>query len=163
MEKGARTAALGIFVNAALFIAKFSVALLSGSLAIMSDAFNSLTDIISSVAIFLAVKTSGKKADSDHPFGHRRAEPIAALLMSVFAGVLGFEVLRVSVIGLLSQNVVNPGIPGIVVLSFTIAVKAFMYLYFKKYSKDMDSPALKAATIDSRNDVFVSGRSPCLA
>src|SRR3989338_11649980 len=80
-----------IFANSVLCIAKLIVGLISNSLAVLSDAFNSLTDIVSSIGILIAVKISHKKVDEDHPFGHHRAEPIAGLVIAIFAGILGFE------------------------------------------------------------------------
>ena len=91
MQKKEQITLIGIFFNTLLFVAKIFVGLLSNSLAVMSDAFNSLTDVISSISIFIAVKVSSKKADEGHPFGHHRAEPTAGLIVAIMAGILGFE------------------------------------------------------------------------
>ncbi|MFN3533239.1 MAG: cation diffusion facilitator family transporter, partial [Candidatus Brocadia sp.] len=120
------------------------------------DAINSLTDIIASVIIFFAVKTSSKQADEGHPFGHHRAEPIAGLIVAIFAGILGFEILHTSVFKLMETHVHKIGIPAIVTLLISIGMKLIMSKYFKKVIRKINSPALLASSIDSRNDVYIS-------
>jgi cation diffusion facilitator family transporter len=140
-----------------LFIVKIIVAFLSNSLALLSDAFNSLTDIVSYTGIYIAVKISNKKADHDHPFGHHRAEPIAGLIVSVFAIFLGYEVLKNAIISFLSPREFAYEFLAIIVLVFTMITKTFMSKYFTGIGEKENRPALKAAGVDSRNDVLVSG------
>lgn len=125
-------------------------------MAIISDAINSLTDIISSVIIYFAVKTSSRQADEGHPFGHHRAEPIAGLIVAIFVGILGFEILHTSVFKLMETHVRKIGIPAIAALLVSMGMKIVMSVYFKNVSRKINSPALLASSIDSRNDVFVS-------
>jgi cation diffusion facilitator family transporter len=78
MDKhGRRATVLGIFANAFLFAIKLTAGLLSGSLALISDALNSFSDTIYSIAIFIAVRLSGKTADEGHPFGHHRTHDLS--------------------------------------------------------------------------------------
>jgi cation diffusion facilitator family transporter len=121
---------LGVLLNVFLFIIKLVGGLLSGSLAVMSDAFNSLTDIISYTVIYFAVRWSHKKADMEHPFGHRRAEPLAAVVVSIFAGILGFEIIKESLSILFFEKENILGLPAIIVLLITIMIKSFMAVYF---------------------------------
>ena len=97
-NKGSKATIILIICNTFLFGIKITAGLMSNSLAIISDAVNSFTDIVSSVIIFFAVKTSSKQADEGHPFGHHRAEPIAGLIVAIFAGILGFEILHTSIL-----------------------------------------------------------------
>ena len=129
---------------------------MSNSLAIISDAVNSLTDIVSSVIIFFAVKTSSKQADEGHPFGHHRAEPIAGLIVAIFAGILGFEILHTSIFKLMETHEHKIGIYAITVLLISVGMKLLMSVYFKRFSRKINSPALLASSIDSRNDVYIS-------
>src|SRR4030067_815864 len=89
-----RATVINIIGNTALFALKLVGGLLSGSIALISDALNSLNDIAASIATFICVRISDKQADEGHPFGHSRAEPIAGLIIAVLAGILGFEVIR---------------------------------------------------------------------
>ena len=145
-----------IICNAFLFAIKITAGLMSNSLAVISDAVNSLTDVVSSVIIFIAVKTSSKQADEGHPFGHHRAEPIAGLIVAIFAGILGFEILHTSAFKLMETHEHKIGIHTIAVLLISIGMKFIMAAYFKKVSRKINSPALLASSIDSRNDVYIS-------
>ena len=155
-NKGRQATIILIICNTFLFAIKISAGIMSNSLAIISDAINSLTDIISSIIIFFAVRTSSKQADEGHPFGHHRAEPIAGLIVAIFAGILGFEILHTSVFKLMEPHVHKIGIPAIITLLISIGMKLIMSKYFKKISHKMNSPALLASSIDSRNDVYIS-------
>ncbi|MCF6154256.1 MAG: cation transporter [Candidatus Brocadia sp.] len=155
-NKGRQATIILIICNVFLFSIKITAGIMSNSLAIISDAVNSLTDIISSVIIFYAVKTSSKQADEGHPFGHHRAEPIAGLIVAIFAGILGFEILHTAVFKLMETHVHKVGIPAIVTLLVSIGMKLILSGYLKKVSLKINSPALLASSIDSRNDVYIS-------
>lgn len=142
--------------NTALFGLKITAGLLSGSIALISDALNSLSDIASSISTFVLVKIADKEADEGHPFGHRRAEPIAGLILAIFAGILGFEVIRSSFERLYSDVKVEAGLFTILVPVITIVTKLLMAQHFKKVGRMFNSPALMATSVDSMMDVFVS-------
>ena len=147
---------VGIVFNTFLFIIKLTGGIFSNSLALISDSFNSLTDIMASLAIFFAVKIGAKKADVDHPFGHQRAEPIAGLMVAILAAILGFEVIKNAFQGFFeTRNLnINLFIFGIIIVS--IIVKVYLYLLFRIAGKKSNSPALLASAIDNRNDILVS-------
>ncbi|MFQ5586803.1 MAG: cation diffusion facilitator family transporter, partial [Thermodesulfobacteriota bacterium] len=110
MKVGAyKATVVGIVFNTLLFVLKLVTGIMSGSIALISDAFNSLTDIVTSVAIFICVRISDKEADEGHPFGHTRAEPIAGLIVAILAGILGFEIIRASVKRLISGKAPSIG------------------------------------------------------
>ncbi len=155
-HQGRRATLFNIAANAFLFAIKYTGALMTGSLALMSDAINSFSDTIYSIAIFFAVKVSHKKADNDHPFGHHRAEPVAGLLVALLAGILGFEIIKAGVEGLLSPEVRVFSYLAVGILAFTMLMKALMSLYFHGVAKKINSPALAASSVDCRNDVLVS-------
>lgn len=155
-NKGRNATIILIVCNTFLFGIKITAGLMSNSLAVISDAVNSFTDIISSVIIFIAVKASSKQADEGHPFGHHRAEPIAGLIVAIFAGILGFEILHTSVFKLMEMHEHKIRIHTIVVLLVSIGMKFIMATYFKKVGRDINSPALIASSVDSRNDVYIS-------
>lgn len=147
---------IGVFLNLILFLFKITVGFFSNSLAVISDAFNSIGDIISYTVIFIAVKIGHKKPDRDHPFGHSRAEPLAGFLVSIFTFLLGFEILRKAIISFFTEMSFSYEIYALLVLFFTIIVKTFMAFFYKKIGEKENSPALKAASNDSINDVLVS-------
>lgn len=157
MTKVGRKATLfNIAANFFLFILKFAGGLISGSLALMSDAVNSFSDTVYSIAIFFAVRTSHKSADADHPFGHHRAEPVASLLVAMLAGVLGAQIIKTGIDGLMSPQLKTFSLIAVGILAFTMLLKSGMWLYFRLVAARINSPALKATSIDCRNDVLVS-------
>ncbi len=153
---GRRATIIGIIFNTFLFIIKFLGGLLTGSLAMFSDALNSFSDTVYSVAVFIAVKISHKKADEGHPFGHHRAEPIAALLISILAGILGFEIIKEGLMGLIATRFHIFNLFGIAILLVSMGVKAGMWLYLGRIAARIGSPALHASSVDSRNDILIS-------
>jgi len=87
---------LSITSNILLFILKYWVGIVTGSIAIIADAWHSLTDSISSIVVLIGAKVSSKPADKNHPFGHGRAELIASLIIGVLLAVIAFSFLEKS-------------------------------------------------------------------
>lgn len=151
-----RATLLNIVGNAVLFALKLGAGLMSGSIALISDALNSLQDIAASIATFICVKISDKKADEGHPFGHSRAEPIAGLIIAVLAGILGFEVIRSAIERLLHGGETEITVFTFIVPVVTMITKGFMGWHFRAVGREVGSPALAATATDSFMDVFVS-------
>ncbi len=151
-----RATLLNIGANAFLFAIKLWVALLSGSIALLSDSFNSLLDTIASVAIFICVKISDKEADEGHPFGHSRAEPIAGIIVAIFAGILGFEIVKTSIERLMVGDHVTVTTAALAVPLITIGLKGYMAWYFRKVGERVKSPGIIATSVDSLCDVLVA-------
>lgn len=147
---------VALAINIFLFVIKAVVGVLSNSIAVISEALNSFTDIFSSVAIKYAVKVSNKKPDETHQFGHNAAQPIAAFIVSVFAFVVGINIVEESVKRILVPQVVHT-IPAVyTVLIITIVIKIVLNKYQRHIGKLFNSPAIKAAAVDSLNDVLTS-------
>lgn len=147
---------LGLYGNAFLFIIKMVVAIKSGSLIILSEAMDSFTDIVASIAVYISVRVSSKKADEGHPFGHHRAEPISGLIVAVIAGMAGMELIHMSITRLISGEAVSFGIAPLLVLLGTIGTKAAMKQYLENAGRKANSPALLASAKDCKNDVLVA-------
>jgi len=147
---------INILGNTALFALKLVGGLLSGSIALISDALNSLNDIAASIATFICVKISDKQADEGHPFGHSRAEPIAGLIIAVLAGILGFEVIREAGERLYEGSKAEFGPATLLVPVITMVTKGLMSSYFSRVGKMVNSPALKATAVDSLMDVVIA-------
>jgi cation diffusion facilitator family transporter len=156
MKRRIRITVFGIVTNILLFIIKLLGGIFSGSLALLSDAFNSLTDIIASLAIFFAVRIGAKTADQDHPFGHRRAEPIAGLMVAIFAAILGFEIISDAFRGLFEPRDLKINLLVFSIVLSSIAIKVWMYVLFLREGRRLKSPALLASSVDYRNDILVS-------
>lgn len=144
-----------LILNAFLFCLKITGALLFGSVALLSDAINSLTDIFSSVISLVSVKVSQKAADESHPFGHDRAQPLAAFVTAVLMGVFGFEIIKIAAEKIVNGSAQLNSAPVIAVLTATIIVKTLMWIFAGNAVKKTGSPVLEAAATDARNDVIV--------
>jgi len=152
--KRATDVALGI--NIFLFTIKAIVGILSNSIAVISEALNSFTDILVSIGIKIAVKISHDKPDSKHQFGHNAAQPIAAFILAVFAFLVGVSIIEESVKRLIEPQQIKT-IPSIyIVLIITIITKIILNRYQVKIAKIFKSPAIRAASVDSINDVLAS-------
>jgi len=155
-EAGRRATHLNLLANTGLFFMKFSVGLALLSLAIIADAVNSFSDIFASVAVLVSVRVAAQTPDLHHPFGHSRAEPIAALIVAIFIGIVGFEIIRFGIFDILDPGDHSVSPLGVVVLLISIIVKYMMSVHFKRVGTEVGSPAILASAVDSRNDVLSS-------
>lgn len=154
-----RAALVGIGANMLLLALKATATGLSDSLTIFSETLNSLSDVVSAVVILLCVRWAWMLPDDDHPFGHRRAEPIAALVVAIFTGILGFEVCRTAVLHLWSGELPQRiGPYPVIALCITASIKAALAIYFTRRGQESNSPALRATAIDCRNDVIIAAQ-----
>ena len=148
---------LGIVGNAVLFAGKITIGLAYNSIAIISDSLNSFTDIIASTIVFISIRASYREADAEHPFGHHRAQPIAGLIVAIFTGIVGFEIITQSVTRLIAGGAgVEPGILPILLVAGVMVVKLGMYLVARTVAQRTGSTALMASAADHRNDVLIS-------
>ncbi len=148
---------VGIGCNLILCILKITVGLISGSISIMADGFNNLTDMGSSVISIIGFRLAGKPADSEHPFGHGRFEYISAFIVEILIFLVGFELLKSSLASLFSSHKAPEfTIWSIIILIASIVIKFWMYLFNRKIGKKIDSGALIATAQDSLNDMIAT-------
>jgi len=147
---------VGMICNIVLFAGKLSVGVLSGSIAIVSDSFNNLSDAATCFINLFGFFLSGKPADKDHPFGHGRIEYITGLIMSFLIVLIGFEFLRTSIDRIIHPTVLifSPVMAG--VLLGSILVKAWMYFFYVRVGKRIGSQTIIAASVDSYSDIAIT-------
>jgi cation diffusion facilitator family transporter len=155
-KKLEEASSLSLAANIFLFLIKIIVGVISNSIAVISEALNSLTDIVSSLAIMYSVKVSLKKPDEDHQFGHAAAQPLAAFIIALFAAILAINLIEEAIRRIISPNEVNINIAVYLVLLITIIIKLLLTKYQSKIGKEHRSPALRASAVDSLNDVLAS-------
>lgn len=153
---GTLCAVMGIVLNVLQSLMKFTAGVLAGSVAIIADGVNNLSDAASSIITLVGFRSSGKHADEDHPFGHGRTEYIAGMIVTVLVMAVGLEILKTSVDKIIHPVPVTPSVVSFVVLGASVLLKLYMYLYNRRYGKKLDSPTLKAVAVDSISDVFVT-------
>lgn len=147
---------VGIFCNVLLFVGKLSVGLLSGSVAIVADAVNNLSDAASCIVTLVGFKMASKPADADHPFGHARMEYLSGLAVAVMILLIGVELAKSSIEKILHPEPVLFSAGLVLVLVLSIGVKLWMSLFNRKLGRKIGSTALEATAADSRNDVIAT-------
>jgi len=153
---GSLCGALGIFLNVILFFGKLFAGILTGSVAIVADAANNLTDAGSSVVTLIGFKLSTQKPDRSHPFGHGRIEYITGFIISVIIMIVGFELGKSSVEKIIAPETVEFSVISVIILAVSVLVKLYMMLYNRKIGKKIDSTALHAVASDSLNDCIAT-------
>ena len=156
---GTLSSIVGITVNFILAAFKMLAGLLSGSVAIIADAFNNLCDSGTSVITLISFKISSKPADKEHPFGHARIEYIASMIVSFIILLVGAELLLDSGKTLLGiGEAKNTDITNvtIVILGVSILLKLWLGLFYRKIAKTIDSTVIAAASADSFSDSFAT-------
>jgi len=143
---------LGIVFNLILFAAKLIVGLIGGSIAIVADAVNNLSDASSSLIMLIGFRLSSQKPDPEHPFGHRRIEYVSGLIVSVIIISMGLELGKTSV-----EKIIDPTLPSFeiftaVVLVLSIMLKLYMFVYNGSTAKKISSEAMRATAFDSLSD-----------
>lgn len=153
---GVLSGAVGIGLNILLFFGKWLAGTISGSIAIIADAFNNLSDAGSSVITLIGFRLSGQEPDPEHPFGHGRMEYISGLLVSVAILVMGFELIGSSIGKLRSPEPIESSALVFGILIASILVKLYMFFYNHSLSKKIESAAMKATSVDSLSDTVAT-------
>ena len=147
---------VGVFSNLVLFVIKLFAGILSGSIAIIADSINNLSDMGSSVITLVGFKLANAPADDEHPYGHQRIEYISGLIVSIIILYVGGNLLFTSIDKIRNfepQTVDNITMYiTIGILSISILIKLWQSIFNKKVGKIINSLALEATAADSRND-----------
>ena len=149
---GVLCGAVGVCLNLLLFLGKLLAGLASGSIAVVADAVNNLSDAGSSVVTLLGFHLAEQKPDHDHPFGHGRAEYLSGLVVAMLILLMGFELAQSSVGKILNPVPAEGGWRGTATLCAALAVKVYMAFYNRRIGKRIGSTAMEAAALDSLGD-----------
>jgi cation diffusion facilitator family transporter len=156
IRKGER----GAWVSIAAYLLLSAFKLISGfvfdSSALLADGFNNLTDIVASVAVLIGLKISQKPPDSDHAYGHFRAETIAALVASFIMAMVGIQVIFGAVWSLIEGVHNEPDILSAAVAIVCALAMGGVYVYNRRLAKQINNQALMAAAKDNLSDALVS-------
>lgn len=156
MKQGEKGAWISIAAYIALSAFKLAIGLFYQSKALQADGWNNLTDIVASLAVLIGLRISQKPPDHDHPYGHLRAETIAALIASFIMATVGIQVIISTVQSLFHGESTTPNpLTGWVALGCAIVMYA-VYVYNKRLAERIRNQALMAAAQDNRSDAFVS-------
>ena len=155
-KKIIQTSIIGIIGNFLLVGGKAFIGFLAGSIAMITDALNNLTDALSSLITIIGTKLAGKKPDKKHPYGHGRIEYLTSMVISIIIIVAGVAAIYESIKSLIENTTPNHDIYSIIIVSIAIVIKIGLGLYFRFVAKKIDSDALKASGTDALLDSLLS-------
>nr|OTP13542.1 hypothetical protein A5888_003020 [Enterococcus sp. 9E7_DIV0242] len=147
---------MGLISNLILVIGKFSIGFFSGSVSIMADAVNNLSDMISSALTLVGFYIAGKPADREHPYGHERFEYISGMFVSLMITFVGFQFLLTSIDRIREPQSIGFSWITLLVLLLSIFLKIWQGTVYSEVAKKINSDTLIAASKDSMNDVFTT-------
>ncbi|MEG2158393.1 MAG: cation diffusion facilitator family transporter [Clostridia bacterium] len=153
---GLLSSVVGIIINLLLATFKIIVGALFSMVSITASGFDNLTDCGSNIVSLISFRVSAKPADREHPFGHERIEYIASMIVAMLICVLGIELIISS-----AQKIFEPvamvfQIIMIVSLGVSILFKIWLFFFYRKISKTIDSEVLRAAATDSLSDCLTN-------
>ena len=129
---------------------------MTNSKALIADAANSASDVAGSIAVLIGLRAAKMPPDEDHPYGHGKAESIAAIIVSMLVIVVGVEI-GISAVKTLIHGVSEPPLSyALIVLIVSIAIKEVLFRYMHRLGKKLGSQALIANAWDHRSDVYSS-------
>lgn len=144
--------ALGIVLNGFLFALKCIVGAMTGSVAVMADAYNNLSDAGSSVVTLIGFRISGKRVDPEHPFGHGRVEYIAGLIVALLIIHMGLDFARDSIRAICEPVPVVFDVLSLGILAASVLVKLYMAMYNRSVGRKIYSVAMAATAADCLSD-----------
>jgi cation diffusion facilitator family transporter len=153
---GIKAGFVGIVLNFILFLVKLLLGFVTGSISLMADAFNNLTDTTSSVVTILGFKLANRPPDEDHPYGHGRLEYLSGLTISVLVMFVGFQFIVSSWKKIVAPSPVISEWSTTLILVLSILLKYLMHMFYKKLGRKIGSQTLEATATDALGDVFTT-------
>lgn len=142
----------GILLNLLLFVGKLVMGLLTASISVLADALNNLSDAGSSIVTMIGFRLAAKPVDKEHPLGHGRFEYITGFIVDAVIILVGAELLIGSVERIFTPTTPTTGTATLIILGASILVKLWLFFFYRKIGKRIDSAALKATALDSISD-----------
>ncbi|MCI1891888.1 MAG: cation diffusion facilitator family transporter [Schleiferilactobacillus harbinensis] len=147
---------VGLLSNIVLFVIKLAIGLFSGSIAIMADAFNNLSDTAGSIVTLVGFKVAGKRPDRGHPFGHERFEYISGVLVSMLMIFAGLDFVQSSIGKIQHPTADRITFVVLITLLLSIFIKLWQNLFYRQMGDEISSDTLKATAMDSQTDVVAT-------
>jgi cation diffusion facilitator family transporter len=155
LAKAQFAAWVGIVGNVALAAVKLVIGLVAKSQALVADAVHSASDVVGSVAVLIGLRAAERPPDEDHPYGHGKAESVAAIIVSVLLALVGFEIGAASVESLFAP-LEAPGMLAVWAAVGSMILKEWMFRYKYNLGKKLNSQSLIANAYEHRSDVYSS-------
>ena len=147
---------IGFWINAVLMIFKLAAGYFGKSDAVFADGIESACDFVAIFSTMVALKMGRKPFDEKHPYGHGRAESLAALMISLVIFATGVWILIDSTHSVIDRNYKSPGVIAVFAAFITIIIKEWLYRFTQKTGEKLNSPSLLAIAKDHRKDAITS-------
>lgn len=152
---GKRASYVAIFGNIFLTIFNLVIGLLSGSTALVAEAFHTLSDVITSIIAFVGFKIGMRPADDDHPYGHGKAEALVGLIIVVFLIIVAYEIISSVYTKIaLGEAITPPDKIAAIMALIGIVINYTMTTYLIRTGKKINSPAIIADGNHQKVDIF---------
>jgi len=151
-----RVSLIGIICNIFLFIIKNAVGLMTHSEAMIADAYNSFSDIVSSGMSYAGSKIASRGRDAEHEVGYGKAEYIFAFLISFIMIELGLLIIKSSITSFFNSDKLIYSNYLVIVSLVTIVIKLSLYIYTSRIAHKYDNILIKANSMDHRNDSIIT-------
>jgi cation diffusion facilitator family transporter len=156
MDKIQKLALGSIFVGTVVFVLKYAAYYITGSIALYSDALESVINVVTAIAAFMAVRLSAAPADSNHPYGHHKVEYFSAVLEGVLIIVAALAILREAYFGILSPKIIDAPAQGLALNALAGVINAVWSWLLISRGRRLRSPALVADGRHLLTDVITS-------
>lgn len=155
-RKGVRSSILGIIVNLLLAVTKCAAGILGHSFALVADGIESMSDVVSSAVVAFGLWWAIRPPDEDHPYGHGKAEPIAAIIVSVALIAAGFAIAAESILEIRTPHKL-PEAYTLPILLGVVLIKILLSRYVGSIGKNIESTAVRADAWHHSSDAITSG------
>lgn len=155
VKQGTKSTLLGISVNLGLGLAKCTAGLLGNSFALVADGLESITDVLGGFVVYFSLKIAVKPPDADHPYGHGKAEPIAAVVVSLALVAAAFAIIYEGIREIISPHPA-PAPYTLVVLAGVLIIKGFLFRHVQSVGESIGSLAVKSDAWHHKSDALTS-------
>lgn len=146
----------GIISNTVLFCIKLIIGIIANSITIIADAFNNLSDSLTSIITIIGFKLSSRPADKEHPYGHARYEYITGIIVAFFVFAVGILFVKSSIEKIFHPEEMILNIPTYITLIIAIIIKFLQMMVYLSFAKAINSKVIKANAEDSKNDIIMT-------
>ncbi|MBF9232922.1 cation diffusion facilitator family transporter [Microvirga alba] len=156
MDKIQKLAIGSIFIGTIVLVLKYAAYYITGSIALYSDALESIINVVTAIAAFLAVRLSARPADANHPYGHHKVEYFSAVLEGVLIIVAALTILREAYFGFLSPKALDAPLEGLAINALASFINAIWSWVLIRQGRKLRSPAITADGRHLLTDVVTS-------
>jgi cation diffusion facilitator family transporter len=154
-DRGTKSTVVGIIVNSVLGVVKCTAGLLGNSFALVADGLESITDVLSGLVVYFGLRIAVKPPDADHPYGHGKAEPIAAVVVGLALMAAAVGIIYEGIREIIAPHPA-PSPYTLVVLAGVLVIKGFMFRRVHSVGESIESLAVKTDALHHRSDALTS-------